>query len=198
MNYLADLVNKTLEINPDGQVRSFPHVMVFFALALQNKAKQILELGVRDGGSTYPFLVASRILRGTLTSVDLNEPNFRPSEDLKKNWKFIKSDSIEFLKNNSVKYDIIYVDDWHSADHVKRELELIDLISDEHTLILLHDTMPNSCPNYTLTMNMGDEWSGGGPYKALCELDKEKWEWATLPQSHGLTILRKRGEVKVK
>jgi hypothetical protein len=58
--------------------------------------------------------------------------------------------------------------------------------------------MPNSVPNYTLTFNMGDEWAGGGPYKALLELDMDKWEYATIPVNHGLTILRKKGEVKIK
>jgi len=39
---------------------------------------------------------------------------------------------------------------------------------------------------------------GGGPYKALLELDMDKWEYATIPVNHGLTILRKKGEVKIK
>lgn len=199
MTHLQELLNRTLELRYDGQTNNFPHVLVFFALALQNKATRILELGVREGGSTYPFLVASKILNGTTTSVDIKAPIFRCPDDLKPHWNFHQEDARIFLsKITEPSYDIIYVDDWHSYSHVKTELELIDRISTPNTIILLHDTMPNSVPNYTLTYNQGEEWEGGGPAKALLELDTNKWEYATLPKNHGLTILRKKGDIKEK
>jgi len=37
----------------------------------------------------------------------------------------------------------------------------------------------------------GGEWSQGGPTHAVLELDKNKWEWVTIPFNNGLTILRK-------
>jgi hypothetical protein len=105
------------------------------------------------------------------------------------------------LTNNTEKYDLIYVDDWHSYSHVKRELEEIDRISDEKTIILLHDLMgQNKHPDYFMPLdwNPADEWGEGGPYRAVEELDKNKWEWMTIPVNHGLTLLRKKGKVITK
>lgn len=207
-NYLEELVNRTLKIDTktgrpsnDGETTHFEHIMTFFAIALQMNAKKILELGVRQGGSTYPFLIASHVLNGKLTSVDLNDPYFQLTDPvLQPYWTFIKSDAIKFLEDNTEKYDLIYVDDWHSYSHVKKELELIDKISDEKTIILLHDLMGMSNhPNYfnPLSANPKTEWGEGGPYRAVAELDTEKWEWMTLPVNHGLTLLRKKSKVNI-
>jgi predicted O-methyltransferase YrrM len=196
-NYLMELMNRTLKTKNDGGLQYFEHVLTFFSIALQMKTKKILELGVRDGGSSYPFLVASKVLGGHVTSVDINSYVWRPPEDLAQYQTFIQSDAIDFLINNTEKYDLIYVDDWHSYPHVKKELEEIDRVSDENTIILLHDLMGNSEPNYWSPIDYDEngEWGLGGPYRAVEELDKEKWEWMTIPINHGLTILRKKGKV---
>ena len=196
-NYLMELMNRTLKTKNDGGLQYFEHVLTFFSIALQMKTKKILELGVRDGGSSYPFLVASKVLGGHVTSVDIDSNVWRPPKDLAQYQTFIQSDAIEFLINNTEKYDLIYVDDWHSYPHVKKELEEIDRVSDENTIILLHDLMGNSEPNYWSPIDYDEngEWGLGGPYRAVEELDKEKWEWMTIPINHGLTILRKKGKV---
>jgi len=192
-----ELMNRTLKTKNDGGLQYFEHVLTFFSIALQMKTKKILELGVREGGSSYPFLVASKVLGGHVTSVDINSDVWRPPEDLAQYQTFIQSDAIDFLINNTEKYDLIYVDDWHSYPHVKKELEEIDRVSDENTIILLHDLMGNSEPNYWSPIDYDEngEWGLGGPYRAVEELDKEKWEWMTIPTNHGLTILRKKGKV---
>ena len=196
-NYLIELMNRTLKTKEDGGIQYFEHVLTFFSIALQMKTKKILELGVRDGGSSYPFLVASKVLGGHVTSVDINSNVWRPPEDLAQYQTFIQSDAIEFLINNTEKYDLIYVDDWHSYPHVKKELEEIDRVSDENTIILLHDLMGNCEPNYWSPIDYDEdgEWGLGGPYRAVEELDKNKWEWMTIPINHGLTILRKKGKL---
>lgn len=196
-NYLIELMNRTLKTKDDGGLQYFEHVLTFFSIALQMKTKKILELGVRDGGSSYPFLVASKVLGGHVTSVDINSNVWRPPEDLAQYQTFIQSDAIEFLINNTEKYDLIYVDDWHSYPHVKKELEEIDRVSDENTIILLHDLMGNCEPNYWSPIDYDEdgEWGLGGPYRSVEELDKNKWEWMTIPVDHGLTILRKKGKI---
>lgn len=196
-NYLMELMNRTLKTKNDGGAQYFEHVLTFFSIALQMKTKKILELGVRNGGSSYPFLVACKVLGGHLTSVDIKSNVWIAPEDLAEYQTFIQSDAIEFLTKNTEKYDLIYVDDWHSYPHVKKELEEIDRISDENTIILLHDLMGNSEPNYWSPIDYDEngEWGLGGPYRAVEELDKEKWEWMTIPTNHGLTILRKKGKV---
>jgi len=197
-NYLIELMNRTLKTKNDGGTQYFEHVLTFFSIALQMKTKKILELGVRDGGSSYPFLVACKVLGGHLTSVDIKSNVWIAPEDLAEYQTFIQSDAIEFLTKNTEKYDLIYVDDWHSYPHVKKELEEIDRISDENTIILLHDLMGQSChPHFFNPINHNEktEWGLGGPYRAVEELDKEKWEWKTIPINHGLTILRKKGKI---
>ena len=196
-NYLMELMNRTLKTKDDGETQYFEHVLTFFSISLQMKSKKILELGVRSGGSSYPFLLACKVLGGHLTSVDIASSVWKAPAELAEYQTFVLSDAIEFLTNNTEKYDLIYVDDWHSYPHVKRELEEIDRVSDENTIILLHDLMGNSEPNYWSPIDYDEngEWGLGGPYRAVEELDKEKWEWMTIPTNHGLTILRKKGKV---
>jgi predicted O-methyltransferase YrrM len=191
--HFEQLLDRTLhqEKNPDTHIE---HSLTFLSIALQIKAKSILELGTREGGSTYPFLVASKILGGKLTSIDIETPGYEAPEDLKPYWNFIKSDALEFLDSNTERFDLIYVDDWHSYAHVKKELEYIDRVSDRNTIILLHDLMGmSSHPYYFYPKDEPDtsEWGEGGPFRAVMELDLNRWEWATIPVCHGLTILRK-------
>ncbi len=58
----------------------------------------------------------------------------------------------------------------------------------------------NKHPDYFMPLdwNPADEWGEGGPYRAVEELDKNKWEWMTIPVNHGLTLLRKKGKVITK
>lgn len=196
---IENLITRTLV----GQGDSDQHTLTLFSLALSIKAKNILELGVRNGATTEPLVLAASILNGHLDSVDINDNNISVPDNLKNFWTFHKQDSIKFLSVNTKKYDLIYLDDWHSYDHVKAELELISRIADKTTLILLHDLMGNgSHPNYATNTpggtlyphynTLGSEWYGGGPYRAVSELNTDIWEWSTIPVNHGLTILRKK------
>lgn len=185
---LHSIIDKTL----NGVSDSDQHLMTLFSLVLNIKAKKILELGVRFGDTTLPLLLAAKITNGHLTSIDINPTQFECPESLKEFWTFKKTDAIQFLETQNEKYDLIFVDDWHSYTHVKRELELLDKLSDKTTLILLHDLM--GCghhPNYVF-LDGSPEWEGGGPCRAVFELDTNKWEWSTIPVNHGLTILRKK------
>jgi len=155
------------------------HLMTLFSLILQNKSKNILELGVRYGDTTEPMIAATSLLGGKITCVDIENTLW----------------SCAVAKNEY--YDFIYVDDWHTYPHVKRELELINQIADEKTIIVLHDLMGCGCaPKYFNPINhKGTEWDEGGPFRAVNELDLTKWEWVTMPVNNGLTILRKRSEI---
>ena len=111
-------------------------------------------------------------------------------------WIFQKTDAIEFLENwdKSKKVDFIYLDNWHSYDHVKKELKYIDQMVGPSSIILVHDLMYGSThPFYhsDLTLKKG-QWANGGVYRAVAELDQNFWEWSTLPWGNGLTILRKK------
>jgi len=191
MNHLEEVLNRSL--TETGETH-FPLVMMFFSLVITLRPKKILELGVRSGGSTYPLLCGAKTVNSHLTSIDLRPVEFDCPKDLVPYWTFIQSDSIKFLEQNTDNYDLIYIDDWHAYPHVKRELELVEKICNQNTLILMHDLMAMNAPNYFLPDSPAwdnGEFAKGGPFQAVNELNRKEWEWMTLPVSHGLTLLKK-------
>jgi predicted O-methyltransferase YrrM len=188
---LSAIVNTVLT----GKGDSDKHLLTLFGVALSCGAKNILELGVRGGGTTLPLLLAAQATNGILTSVDLNPTEFKCPPELAKYWNFVQSDAIEFLQNNAEPpYDLIYIDDWHAYAHVKKELELIDSMVTPKTVVLLHDLMyGNNEPRYHADLTLKDgQWAEGGPYRAVAELNPQFWEFSTIPSNNGLTILRKK------
>lgn len=188
------MINSILETSINGKGDSDRHLMTLFSLALATRGKKFIELGVRKGTTTKPLLEAARINKGKLYSVDiLDGPDIKSD-----NWQFFKTDAIQFLKTWEIfkmpAPDFVYVDDWHSYDHVKEELEILDRIVSPRTIIVLHDLMyGNTAPYYHSDMTLKDgQWANGGPYRAVAELNPQFWEFCTLPWSHGLTILRKK------
>jgi predicted O-methyltransferase YrrM len=81
----------------------------------------ILEFGVSSIAlSTSIFLDYCKKNKGMLYSVDVNDYSYHFKS---KNWKFIKSrdDNFDYIKKQiPKKFDIIYLDTIHKADHVKK------------------------------------------------------------------------------
>ena len=177
-----------------GELDSDRHLVSIFAIALACKGKTYVELGVREGHTSEPIYEAAKLNEGHLWSVDLNHPSeYKPNNG---NYTFTQKDSIKFLEEWDVnkKIDFVFVDDWHSYRHVKKQLELLDKLVGPSSIILLHDLMyGNTQPFYhaDLTLTHG-QWAEGGPYRAVAELNSQFWEWSTLPWNNGLTILRKK------
>jgi len=192
MEIVKHLIYKTMY----GTGDSDRHAMTLFSIALSIRAKTIIELGVRNGNTTLPLLLGAQANNGFLFSVDIENPEFICPAGLKPYWKFNKCDAIEFLnkwdKNQIV--DMIYIDDWHSYDHVSKELSIIDELISPKSIILLHDLMyANWEPHYHCDMAVKEgQWANGGPYRAVAELNQNFWEFSTIPSSNGLTILRKK------
>ena len=177
-----------------GELDSDRHLVSIFSIALACKGKTYVELGVREGHTSEPIYEAAKLNEGHLWSVDLNLPSeYKPNNG---NYTFTQKDSIKFLEEWDVnkKIDFVFVDDWHSYRHVKKQLELLDKLVGPSSIILLHDLMyGNTQPFYhaDLTLTHG-QWAEGGPYRAVAELNPQFWEWSTLPWNNGLTILRKK------
>lgn len=181
------MIDQLIKTTLEGAGDSDPHLISLFAIALNIKAGRILELGVRDGASTLPLLLAASYTNGMLVSVDCGPTPFIPPSHLVNRWIFQ-----QWCAANGKRFDLIFVDDCHAYGHVKKELELIDRISDKRTVILMHDLMAPWCePEYTPQDKWIGEWDQGGPQRAVRELDKARWEWAIIPVSNGLTLLRK-------
>ena len=192
MTFIDKLIDRTL----NGKGNSDYHTLTIFSIVLQIKAKKILELGVYHGATSEPLVWAASLTKGHLTSVDNTYSRWDCTQDLTDYRTFVQEDSIKFLKQEVKKgsyYDLVYIDDWHEYSHVKHELMLIEQITDNKSVIILHDLMAFTEPQYHLPLesSKGTEWGEGGPTKAVFELDKNKWEWATIPINNGLTILRR-------
>ena len=81
---------------------------------------RFLEFGVKEGRSTKIFLDLCKKNNGRLISVDINDYS-NIFDDI--NWKFIKcrDDNFEIVeKNIKSKFDVIYLDSLHEADHVEK------------------------------------------------------------------------------
>ena len=197
-----DQLKKICETTILGTGDSDSHLLSLFSICVSLRAKNILELGVRDGVTTLPLLCAADVFEGKLTSVDIQNTNFVPPKDLARRWNFIKSSSIDFLENlkQDDVFDVVYVDDWHSYEHVKKELEILDSHVSLSSVILLHDLMyGNYEPHYhTDLATKSGQWANGGPYRAVCELSDNFWEFSTIPSCNGLTILRKKHSSRFK
>ena len=170
------------------------HLISIFSIALASKGKTYVELGVREGHTSEPLHKAAELNLGKLCSVDLNIPSeYKPDNG---HYTFTQSDSIKFLEqwDRGKKIDVAFVDDWHSYEHVKRQLELLDELVGPSSIILLHDLMyGNTEPFYHTDLSHHEgQWASGGPYRAVAELNPQFWEWSTLPWNNGLTILRKK------
>ncbi len=188
-------MDKFIEKALRGYGDSDRHFISLYAMALASRGKNYVELGVREGHTSEPLYEAAKANEGKLWSVDLNEPTeFKPPSNL--HYEFVKSDSIKFLEEwpKDKKMDVVFVDDWHSYKHVKRQLELLDQCVGPSSIILLHDLMyGNTEPFYHADLShAGPQWDEGGPYRAVAELNLQFWEWSTLPWNNGLTILRKK------
>jgi len=123
---MDNLIEKVVNGNGDSD----KHLLTLFSFALSLNAKNILELGVRHGDSTLPLLMATQYTEGHVTSVDIDETSFIPPPNFKNNWTFVKENALDFLHNSDKTrpFDLIYVDDWHSYEHVKKEMEYIDAL----------------------------------------------------------------------
>jgi len=80
----------------------------------------ILEFGVKEGRSTKIFLQHCKKNGGKLYSVDVNDYKEKFNDS---NWTFIQSrdDNFDYLENKlPKKFDVIYLDSLHEADHVEK------------------------------------------------------------------------------
>ena len=194
---IQKLFNNFLTKSIQGTNDSDYHLATLFSLILQTKSKKILELGVRFGDTSEPLLAGAALMGGNLHCVDIHPTQWVCPEELTPFYKFTQSDAIAFLENevkNNSQFDFCWVDDWHSADHVYKELELIDKMVTNESLVCLHDLMGgNSTPNYFKPMDKEGEWANGGPYMGVMKFLEHhpNYEMVTVPFNNGFTILRK-------
>ena len=96
-------------------------IKVFLESQIQEMSEpNILEFGVREGRSTKIFLDLCKKKGGKLFSVDVDDYSNLFDDT---NWTFLKTrdDNFEFLKKKlPKKFDLIYLDSLHEANHVEK------------------------------------------------------------------------------
>ena len=89
--------------------------------------------------------------------------------------KFVRADSIEYLRNTDETFDFVFLDSSHLARLVYQEIPLALRVLEDGGSVLLHDYFPGNRPL----------WSDGelvpGPYLAIKRLRAEGAELDVLP-----------------
>jgi hypothetical protein len=119
---MSALILTTLHGNGDSD----GHLMSILGLVLGLRAKHILELGVRQGRTTLPLLMAAKLTGGMVVNVDIQDTSFETPMALMTHWTFVKMDELEFLwtldtsahfghhgsvSDTSSALDLVYIDD---------------------------------------------------------------------------------------
>lgn len=165
------------------------HILTLWSIARFLPARRIVEIGVDDGSSTYPLLLAAVENGGFLTSIDMAHcvsARRRIAEDppLAAHWRFIQGDSkavaADFFTPLDVRdIDLILIDGDHSPEGVRGDWLGWSPLVRVGGLVVLHDAMNTA------------EFPG---IAALIEdtiKPDPRWECATIPTSYGLTVCRK-------
>lgn len=146
------------------------HIPFLRETCLKLEAQTILELGVRDGGSTRAFLDVARILGTKVISVDIEDCS-KVSDS--PNWEFHQVDDMLFDFKEPV--DVLFIDTSHTYEHTLNELRKFTPLVKKDGVILLHDTV--HCPEV---------------YKAITDFLAEnpnKYQFENRENCNGLGIL---------
>jgi predicted O-methyltransferase YrrM len=152
----------------------------------------VLEIGSHVGASTA-HISAAMAAGSRLVTVDTHDVNDGPdaywrtfglqrsprqmlgelNNDL--DVRFVKSDSITFLKKTELRFDLVFLDGDHSKGTVIQEVPKSLGVLNENGVILLHDYFPDGKPL----------WSDGsvipGPFDALEELQMQDARLRVVP-----------------
>lgn len=113
------------------------HLPRLVALVDETNAAHVIELGVRAGNSTIAWLYGLERTGGTLTSVDVSEPDVGPWP----RWRFIHGDDLsDDVIAQMDGADIVFIDTTHEYDQTHAELVAYAPLVRAGGRIVLHDT----------------------------------------------------------
>lgn len=90
-------------------------------------------------------------------------------------------------------YDLIFIDGLHHADQVRRDIINAYACLNEGGCLVIHDTNPDR-EEITKVPRETKEWCGS-VYKAIYQISSPYF--FTMQDDHGVTVIRKDGELKV-
>lgn len=122
------------------------HLVTLFAESLSVIPRTIVELGVREGESTFVMERVARIFGANLVGVDIDDCEFSNTYDKR---FFVRSDDIEFARRfdawcteNGVspRIDVLVIDTSHLYEHTAQEIEHWFPFLADRTKVFFHDT----------------------------------------------------------
>lgn len=188
------------------------HFDNLFYEVVSHRPKVILELGVRNGVSTYVFSKIRKFLDNIFISVDIEDCSSVLNDP---KWIFKHEDSIKFLKNynswskdniKSLKPDVIFIDTSHLYEETLQEIKLSSEILSENGAIIFHDTNHrnftflenniiynkfNFKPQLGVKLALENYFNCSFNFNSLFIIIKQGWLIKHYPESFGLTIMRK-------
>lgn len=101
------------------------------------KPKSVVELGVREGISTFALVRAAALCDATVTSIDIDDCAHVCNMN---NWIFMHGDDIEVAKAIDGNIDILFIDSLHTTQHVLDILKTYYPLLNNQAKIMIHDT----------------------------------------------------------
>jgi len=122
------------------------HLIPVFIEGLTCRPRLIVELGTRDGESTFVFERVARLCGSTLLSVDIDDCLQASSCPA---WNFVKSDDVAFAgkfeawcKSRNIEHevDLLFIDTSHLYEHTKAEIKAWLPYMSQAGKVIFHDT----------------------------------------------------------
>jgi len=122
------------------------HLETLFVESLNVQPKLILELGVRDGDSTFVLERVAKLWGSEFVSVDIEDCS---KASTYRRWLFVQKDDIEFSKefeswckdrNIYPKIDVLFVDTSHLFEHTVKEIDSWFPFLSDRAKVFFHDT----------------------------------------------------------
>jgi hypothetical protein len=149
-------------------------------LIKKNNAKKYLEIGICDGSNFENVKIDYKI------GVDPDSPC----------QNIIRKSSDDFFKDNTEKFDVIFIDGLHHSDQVYRDIiNSLDCLNPSG-LIICHDMLPTSEHMQEIPFR-GGAWTGDC-WKAFVKIKQERQdlEMFTIDTDMGLSVIRKGSQDK--
>lgn len=122
------------------------HLVTLFTESLTKKPRLIVELGVRDGESTFVFERVAGLCGSKFVSVDIED--YSRASDLE-DWIFLKKDDLEFAgefrdwcrgEGLEPEIDILFIDTSHEYHQTVKEIEAWFPFLSKNGKVFFHDT----------------------------------------------------------
>jgi cephalosporin hydroxylase len=122
------------------------HLETLFLEALRARPRLMVELGVREGESTFALERAAKLLDCPLLSVDIEPCQVRSSYP---KWSFIQMDDLALAREFTTltrsrglpdKIDFLFLDTSHEFEHTRAEIAAYFPLLSPQATVIFHDT----------------------------------------------------------